>query len=74
MITLSHALKLHHFNTRLASRCDLFLERKNTFQYSIRSIENNDARLWNMLPLSSRESSSGSVFRSEFKKTLSPYS
>ena len=29
----------HRFNTRLASRGDLFLERKNTFQYGIRSIE-----------------------------------
>ena len=37
--------QLHHFNTRLASRGDLFLERKNKFQYGIRSIEYNEARL-----------------------------
>ena len=67
--------QLHHLNTRLASRGDLFLERKNTFQYGIRSIEYNGARLWNMLPVSIRESSSGSVFRSELKKhLLSAYS
>ena len=67
--------QLHHFNTRLASRGDLFLERKNTFQYGIRSIEHNGVRLWNMLPVSIRESFSGSVFRSELKKhLLSAYS
>ena len=54
--------QLHHFNTRLASRGDLFLERKNTFQYGIRLIEYNVATLWNMLSVSIRESSSGSVF------------
>ena len=54
--------QVHHFNTRSASRSDLFLERKNTFQYGIRSIEYNGGRLWNMLPVSIRESSSGSVF------------
>ena len=67
--------QLHHFNTRLASRGDLFLERKNTFQYGARSIEYSGARLWNMLPVSIRESSSGSVFQFEFKKhLLSAYS
>ena len=67
--------ELRHFNTRLASRGDLFLERKNTFQYGIRSIEYNGARLWNMLPVSIRESSSGLVFQSELKKhLLSAYS
>ena len=30
--------QVHHYSTRLASRGDLFLERKNTFQYGIRSI------------------------------------
>ena len=35
----------HHSNIRLASHGDLFLERKNTFQYGIRSIEYNGARL-----------------------------
>ena len=43
--------QVHTFNTRLASRGDLFLKRKNTFQYGIRSIEFTGARLWNMLPV-----------------------
>ena len=62
----------HTYNTRLASRGDLFLERRNTFQYGIRSIEYNGARLWNwnMLPVTLRESSSPPVFRSDLKKYL----
>ena len=46
--------QFHNFNTRLASHGDLFLERKNTFQYGIRSIEYNGASLWNMLPVNLR--------------------
>ena len=57
--------QIHHFDTRLASRGDLLLERKIIFQYGISSIEYNGARLWKMLPVSVRESSSGSVFRCE---------
>ena len=62
--------QVHRFNTRLASRGDLFLERKNTFQYGIRSIEFTGARLWNMLPVPLRESSSAAIFRAELKKHL----
>ena len=65
---------LHHFNTRLASRGDSFLERKNTFQHGIRSIEYNGARLWNMLLASIREFSSASVFQFELKKHTVIYS
>ena len=54
--------QVHNFNTRLASRGDPFLERKNTFQYGIRSIEYNGARLWSMLPVNLRASSPPSVF------------
>ena len=54
--------QIHSYSTRLASRGDLFLERKNTFQYGIRSIEYNGARLWNMVPVNIRESPSPLVF------------
>ena len=60
--------QIHSCSTRLASRGDLFLERKNTFQYGVRSIEYNGARLWNMVPVHIRESPSPSVFRSKLKK------
>ena len=42
---------IDQFNTRLASRGDLFLETNSTFQYGIRSIEFTGARLWNILPV-----------------------
>ena len=60
--------QMHSYSTRLASRGDLFLERKNTFQYGIRSIEYNGARLWNMIPSHIREASSPSVFKNNLKK------
>ena len=61
--------QVHRFNTRLASRGDLFLERKNTFQYGIQSIEFTGARLWSMLPVPLTESSSAAIFRAELKNT-----
>ena len=60
--------QVHSYSTRLASRGDLFLERKNTFQYGIRSIEYNGTRLWNMIPSHIREASSSSVFKNNLKK------
>ena len=54
---------------KLAFGGELFLERKNTFQYGIKSIEYNGARLWNILPVALRESSSRSVYRSDLKNT-----
>ena len=62
--------QVHRFSTRLASRSDLFLERKNTFQYGIRSIDFTGAVLWNMLPVPLRESSSVHVFHAELKTLL----
>ena len=47
--------QVHGYSTRLASCGDLFLQRKNTFQYGIRSIEYKWARLWNMIPSHIRE-------------------
>ena len=59
---------MHGYSTRLASCGDLFLERKNTFQYGIRSIEYNGARLCNMIPSHVREAFSPLVFKNNFKK------
>ena len=44
------------------------ISRKNTFQYGIKIIEYNGASLWNILPVSIEESSSGSVFQFELNK------
>ena len=59
---------VHGYSTRLASRGDIFLERKNTFQYGIRSIEYNGARLWNMIPSHIREASFPLVFKNNLEK------
>ena len=61
---------VHSYNTRMASRGDLFLHWKNTFQYGIRYIQYTGARLWNMLPVSLRNSPSSSIFRSELNTYL----
>ena len=58
---------MHHYDTRAASRGDLFLQRKNTFIYGIRSIQYSGARLWNTLPAPIRDSQSVSVFRLQVK-------
>ena len=61
---------VHSFNTRQASRGDLFLNRKATFQYGIRSIQYSGARLWNSIPPSVHDSPSRSVFVSKLKTHL----
>ena len=64
--------QIHSYSKRLASRGDLFLERKYKFQLcGIRSIEYNGVRLWNMVPVHIREAPSPSVFRSNLKKIFS---
>ena len=60
--------QIHSYSVRLASGGHLFLERKNTFQYGIRSTEYNEARLRNMVTVHIRESTSLSVLRSNLKK------
>ena len=56
----------HRFNTRLAS-CSS--SKKKPFQYGILFIEPTGARLWNMLPVPLRESTSAPVFHAELKNT-----
>ena len=65
-----HSFFTHSFNTRQASRGDLFLNRKATFQYGIRSIQYSGARLWNSIPPSIHDSPSRSVFVSKLKTHL----
>ena len=58
---------IHSIGTRQSKRGDLFVERKNTTQYRIRSIHFSGARLWNSLPLIIRESPSLPSFRNKLK-------
>ena len=57
----------HSIGTRQSKRGGLFVERKNTTQYGIRSIHFSGARLWNSLPLTIRESPSLPNFRNKLK-------
>ena len=59
-------VNMHHYDTRVASRGDLFAK-KNTFIYGVRSIQYPGARLWNTLPAPIRDSQSLSVFRLQVK-------
>ena len=59
--------EVYGYNTRLASRGDLFLTRKTTFQYRIRSIQYSGARLWNSIPIITRESPSWTIFITKLK-------
>ena len=42
--------EFHQYNTKSASRGDLFLVRKNTVQYCLRSIFFNGVKSWNTIP------------------------
>ena len=59
--------EVHGYNTRLAFKGDLFLTRKTTFQYGIRSIQYSGARLWNSIPILIRESPSWTIFITKLK-------
>ena len=59
--------EVHGYNTRLASRGDLFLSRKTIFQYGIRSIQYLGARLWNSIPILIRESPSQTILITKLK-------
>ena len=66
--------EVHGYNTRLASRDDLFLMRKTTFQYGVRSIQYSGARLWNSISILIRESLSRTIFVTKLKtRFLSSY-
>ena len=52
----------HQYNTRSASRGDLFLVRKNTVQYGLCSICFDGVKSWNTIPSDIRNSPSDDSF------------
>ena len=58
----------HATGTRQATMGNLFLQRRNTDQYGIRSIQYSRVKLWNSVPAEIRLSTSVTKFRSDFKK------
>ena len=62
-----HVSDVHSFCTRQVKRDDVFLERKYTTQYGIRSIQYSDAKLWNSIPVELRSHETASQFRAKMK-------
>ena len=58
---------VHSICTRQAIRDDLFLERRHTVQYRIRSVQYSGAKLWNSVPVELRSLKSASQFRVKLK-------
>ena len=54
--------------TRQSTKGNLFLERRNTDQYDMRSIQFSGVELWNSIPPNIRASKSLNRFRNELKK------
>ena len=61
---------IHDHNTRQAARDDIFIERRNTMQYGIKTVRYAGTQLWNSIPIEIRRSPFISTFRSNFLKFL----
>lgn len=61
---------VHQYGTRQASKNDIFLNRKNTLQYGIRSVRFFGAKSWNNIPVDIKTSSSAFSFRQKLKAFL----
>ena len=57
----------HQYGTRQASQGDLFMSRKNSLQYGLKSIRYLGAKLWNALPVELRNASSNISFKAKLK-------
>ena len=62
-----HVSDVHSICPRQAIRDDLFLERRHTIQYGIRSIQYFGAKLWNSIPVELRSLKSASQLRAKLK-------
>ena len=58
---------VHHYSTRQASQGDLYMSRKNSLQYGLKSIRYLAAKLWNELPVELRNASSKTLFKTKLK-------
>ena len=61
---------IYHHNRRSASHGDFFLKRKNTLQYGLRSVCFNGAKIWNNIPLDTRNSPLVGNFKKKIKQLL----
>ena len=61
---------VHHYGTRQASKGDIFMTRKNTLQYGLRSVRCAGAKSWNSIPDVIKQSPSVSIFRRKLKSYI----
>ena len=67
---LNYISNIHDHSTKQATRGDIFVERKNTMQYGIKSVRYAGTKSWNTVPTEIRRSPSISTFRSNVLKVL----
>ena len=60
----------HQYGTRQATKNDIFLTRKNTLQYGIRSVRFFGAKSWNNIAVDIKRSSSAFSFRQKLRAFL----
>ena len=58
---------VHQYSTRQASQGDLYMSRKNSLQYGLKSIQYLGAKLWNTLPVELRNAPSKASFKTKLK-------
>ena len=58
---------VHQYSTRQASQGDLYMSKKNSLQYGLKSIRYLGAKLWNALPLELRNVPSKPLFKTKLK-------
>ena len=61
---------VHRYGTRQVTKNNIFLTKKNTLQYGIRSVRYCGAKFWNDIPLDIKKSPSPSIFRRKLKAFL----
>ena len=58
---------VHQYATRQAGQGDLFMSRKNSLQYCLKSIRHLGVKLWNTLPVELRNATSKISFKAKLK-------
>ena len=61
---------VHQYDTRQASKGDMFMPRKNMLQYGLRSVRYTGAKSWNSISDVIKQSPSVSIFRLKLKSDI----
>ena len=66
----NYVSNIHDHSTRQETKGDIFVEKKNTVQYGIKSVRYAGTRSWNTIPIEIRRSTSISTLRYNFLQFL----